>query len=103
MPDSAHSAHTPPYPPEANRDFHCLTPTPDAAGRQNPIGSELRQKAWIAASQMQHDPANRTRNAYSNFKQLEANGGDWAVAAVGGVGGETVALEIRLNFFGAET
>jgi len=45
MPDSAHSAHTPPYPPEANRDFHRLTPTPDAAGRQNPIGSELRQKA----------------------------------------------------------
>jgi len=27
----------------------------------------------------------------------------WAVAAVGGVGGETAAVEIRLNFFGAET
>jgi len=37
MPDSAHSAHIPPLsPPEANRDFHHLTPTPDAAGRQNP-------------------------------------------------------------------
>gem|GEM_PF-2628929 len=53
---------------------------------------------------MQHDPANRTRNACSNFKQLEANGGDLGGGGgFGGVGGETAALEIRLNFFGAET